>query len=204
LYACRLVRCVGHFFILEKLYYIDVYAHPANQQFVDAAKLMAGSSIEARAAGNYAFEKLVIAYPDYYNSVISTLLAFAWQNRPAQEQFNEGVRPSRIDSDVNAAVYVIGKLPLQWERLYVRDYYLAGASFSGLPSFRGAEFLGARLFGTNFTWADLTSARFNGARLEDWVSYGWRNNSWQQRMLRARESFRRLVDMGAIPIHRQF
>jgi len=158
----------------------------ANQQFIDAAKLMADSSIEARAAGNYAFEKLVLAYPNYYDSVVSTLLAFAWQHRPEHEQFDKGIRPIRVTEDVNAAVYVIGKLPLQWERLYVRDYYLVGASFSGLPSFRGAEFLGATLFAANFTWADLTSAKFNGARLEDWVSYGWQNNSWDKRMVGTR------------------
>jgi uncharacterized protein YjbI with pentapeptide repeats len=67
------------------------------------------------------------------------------------------------------------------------DYYLAGASFSPLHSFKRGEFLGARLFATNFTWADLTGAEFNGARLEDWVAYGWANQSWDQRMRKARD-----------------
>jgi hypothetical protein len=59
----------------------------ANQQFIEAAKLMADEKIEARAAGNYSYEKLVAAYPEYYDPVINTLLAFILQQRPKSEDF---------------------------------------------------------------------------------------------------------------------
>jgi uncharacterized protein YjbI with pentapeptide repeats len=83
---------------------------------------------------------------------------------------------------------VIGKIPLRggYGPFRLVDYYLSGANFSGLESFKGADFSGARLFHAKFVYADLGGAKFDGTRFEDWGAYGWANHSWDQRMKDAR------------------
>jgi uncharacterized protein YjbI with pentapeptide repeats len=158
----------------------------ANQQFVDAAKLMADTAVEARAAGNYSFEKVVAAYPDYAEPVTNTLLAFILGHQPESAKHVAGTKAVLVDQDVRAAVYVLGKMTVAPDNpLELRDYYLAGANFSASKGFRQADFLGATLYATNFTWADLADAQFNGAHLEDWSSYG--TNDWDAHLQAARD-----------------
>jgi uncharacterized protein YjbI with pentapeptide repeats len=157
----------------------------ANQQFIDAAKLMAGKAVEARAAGIYSFEKIVTAYADYLDPVSYTLLAFILQHKPDTQKHVDGSKAILVDQDVSAAVYVLGRMPIKEGNIFdLRDYYLAGANFSVSAAFRGGQFLGTTLYAANFTWADLSDARFDGAHLEDWTSYG--SKEWDTHMQSAR------------------
>ena len=158
----------------------------ANQQFVDAAKLMgATTGVDTRAAGIFSFQRLVEAYPSYYSPVIATLYAFIHGHRPILSA-QTGYRPPRLDESARAATYVLGKLPLQGDAMRFVDLYLVGANFTGAISLDGADFQGAILFAANFTWARLVNAKFNGASMADWQSYGWANGAWDQRMVLAR------------------
>ena len=84
----------------------------------------------------------------------------------------EGSEKARVSDDVMAAIYVIGRLPLQEAPVDMQHLYLVGGSFQGSPGYRGADFSGAALFATNFSGAELTNAVFDGAQMSDWESVG--------------------------------
>lgn len=133
----------------------------ANQQFVEAAKLMSSDQFAARTAGNFAYEKLVEARPEYTKSVRNTLLALVRGKQP-----NEAT--VRTSLEVSAALSTLGKLPISADNPYMfRDLCFAAADFSASTAFKNADFQGAKLYGANFTWAQLQGVRFNGAMLAE-------------------------------------
>jgi hypothetical protein len=152
----------------------------ANQQFIDAAKLMAGKAVEARAAGIYSFEKIVTAYADYLDPVSYTLLAFILQHKPDTQKHVDGSKAILVDQDVSAAVYVLGKMPIKEGNIFdLRDYYLAGTRIFQSPPRLGVanssapHFMQRILLGPTFPMRDSTeliwrigrrTARKNGTR----------------------------------------
>jgi hypothetical protein len=152
----------------------------SNQQFGEAAKLIATESVDARAAGAYSMESLVVARPPYYAPAVNTLKSVVKTHRPRPPA--EGEEQPRVTADIQAVIYVLGRLP-GGRRLEMTDLYLAGGNFSGLSGFRDADFRGAALFATNFSGADLTGAVFDGSQMSDWESVGskrWSYELYQQ------------------------
>jgi hypothetical protein len=137
----------------------------ANQQFGEAAKLIATRNLDARAAGAYSMESLVLGRPQYYGPVVNTLKSLIKTHAPRPA--TEGDEKPKITADVQAALYVLGRLP-GGQPLDMKDLYLAGCDFLGLPGFRAANLRGAALFATNFSGADLTDAFFDGSQMSDW------------------------------------
>src|SRR5262249_10353421 len=103
----------------------------------------------------------------------------------------DGTRPSAISDDVQAAVYVLGRMPLQNGPLDMRNLYLVGADLRSLKQFKGADFSGAQLLRVNFSSADLSGAVFAGTPMADYDSDGkndfsdgvvrkWETEPWER------------------------
>jgi len=104
-------------------------------------------------AGIYPLETLVQVRRDYYMRVLNTLKSTIRRNGPKPTA--EGTEKTRVEDDVMAAIYVIGRPPLQPDPVDMQHLYLVGGSFVGLSGYQGGDFRGATLFATNFSGADL-------------------------------------------------
>jgi uncharacterized protein YjbI with pentapeptide repeats len=142
----------------------------ANQQFGTAATLISKGGLDARSAGIYSMENLVGARPQYYKPVVNTLESMVKMQKP--ESVPDGARPLPVSADIQAAIYVLGRMPQQESPLDMQHTYLVGGDFRGLTGFRGANFKGAVLFATNFSGANLSDTHFDGAQMSDWESFG--------------------------------
>lgn len=127
---------------------------------------MSSKEIAARTAGNFAYQKLVEARPEYTKSVRDTLMALIRGEQP-----DEATVPAGLE--VNAALSTLGQLQISADDVFMfRDLCLTGGDFSASSAFKGADFQGTKLYAANFTWAKLQGARFNGALLADHKRYG--------------------------------
>jgi Pentapeptide repeats (8 copies) len=152
----------------------------ANQQFGAAATLIAKKEDDARAAAVYSMENLVAARSDYYIPVVNTLKSVIKTHRP--RPVPAGARPPKISDDVQAAVYVLGRMPRQKGPLEMQHLYLVGADFRSLQQFQGANFDGSVMFAVNFSAADLSAAMFGGTQMSDWESFG--RDNWSDDVIR--------------------
>lgn len=157
----------------------------ANQQFVDAIKLMGSNEVDVRTGGIHATKRLVEAYPEYYWSVHGTLKSFIVARKPAPNA-RPGQRPPRVTADVRAATSVLGALPRPEGVLRFVDDYLVGADFISGQSLAGADLRGAKLWAADFNYANLRGAFLSGAQMSDFDSYGWADNAWTKRLAEAR------------------
>lgn len=171
----------------------------ANQQFGSAATLIASKSVDARAAAIYSMENLVGSRRNYYMPVANTLKSVIKAHAPGSQI--EGARPSPISDDVQAAVYVLGRMPLaQKGTLDVQHLNFTKADFRSLKAFKGANFSGAVMYAVNFSGADLSKAIFDGVKMSDWQSFGaleWNDKiaeAWQTTKKGERVSFVALLD----------
>ena len=141
----------------------------ANQQFIDASKLAADDSPALSAAGDYAFAKLVRAYPDYCptitNILTNQIATYTSDLNPYHTVM--GTLAPHVPGNIAAAVGVLGSTPLCVPSLQLTDGYMAGASFSPSQSFQGAHLENSWLFGSYMGWANLNSAKFDGAHMSD-------------------------------------
>jgi uncharacterized protein YjbI with pentapeptide repeats len=158
----------------------------ANQQFIDAVKLMGErdgdkDATDANVAGIYSLRKLVETQPDYYALVRNTLMSFI-DRRQSNATYPNGGRPPRVSDAVRAATYVLGILPRNGEALSFVDYYISGSDFSAAKSLSNADFRNTKLYGANFAGANIAGANFNGAAMADWVSYGWADRAFENRL----------------------
>ena len=142
----------------------------ANQQFGAAADLISKDDVDARTAGIYLMENLVAARSEYYTPVVNTLKAVIKTHAP--DPVLAGGRPPAISDEVQAAIYVLGRMPRQNWPLEMRHFYLAHADFRKLKQFQGADFSDSVMFGSNFSGADLSDAIFGGTQMSDWESFG--------------------------------
>ena len=141
----------------------------ANQQFIDASKLAASRSEALSAAGNYAFAKLGLAYPDYCPTITNILTNQIATYTSKLDPYKTVVgRPApHAPGNIAAAVTVLGSTPLCVSSLQLADGYMAGASFSPSQSFRGAHLENAWLFGSYLGWGNFNSAKFDGAHMAE-------------------------------------
>jgi hypothetical protein len=151
----------------------------ANQQFIDASKLSTDKRAEKSAAGNYAFEKLVLAYPEYCTTVSDILRNQIYARGAKMKPPWQGARPPHVESDIMAAVMVLGAIPRCSGPLRLVDAYVAGADFGRTKSFADANFEGAKLYGAYFGWNVLDNAKFNGAGMADRDAYGEDDQAWE-------------------------
>jgi hypothetical protein len=162
----------------------------SNQQFTDAATLIANADADARAAGIYSMAELVSANPDYLTPVINVLRMVIKTHQPKPAA--AGASPPKVTDDVFAAIHVLGRVSTGQPPLDMEDLYLVGGDFTRAKGFRGAKFYSAYLYQTNFSSADLTGALFDGAQMADWQSVGsalwsdafiaqwWGKMAWQR------------------------
>jgi Pentapeptide repeats (8 copies) len=152
----------------------------ANQQFIDASKLSTDQNAEKSAAGNYSFEKLVLAYPEYCATVTDILRSQIYARAAKMKPPKEGAPPLHVKSDIMAAVKVLGAIPRCSGPLRLVDAYLAGADFGRTKSaFADANFEAAKLYGAYFGWNVLDKAKFNGAGMADRDAYGGDDKAWE-------------------------
>lgn len=142
----------------------------ANQQFIDASKLAGDANAQLSAAGNYAFAKLVSAYPEYCPTITSILTnqigEYTAKLNPYQTVM--GKLAPHVTGNVSAAVAVLGSMTRCVDHIQLTDDYLSGiTSFSGSQSFGGADFRNAWLFGSFLGYANFDSAQFDGAHVSD-------------------------------------
>jgi hypothetical protein len=147
-----------------------------NQQFSDAAKLLANNdgkpaSAESRAAAIYSLENIINSRSEYYDPVTKTLLSLL-QSRSDEIQKSKQ-KGQEIGLDLKAALYVIGRFPRPkgYLPLDFPGFYLVGGNFSSSVGYERAEFRGAKLHVANFFDAKLVKAKFGGADMADWQSY---------------------------------
>jgi hypothetical protein len=162
----------------------------SNQQFGQAATLLGHKDVDARLGGIYSMENLVSTNSQYRMPVVNILKAVisAHQNRSVVE----GAPPPKVNDDVLAAIYVLGRLPSSQSGIDLQGLYLVGGDFRSSVGFRGAKFYSAYLYRANFASADLTDANFDGAQMSDWESVGtalwsdqfivdwWGSKAWQR------------------------
>ena len=141
-----------------------------NQQFTEAIKLLSTGTPEATSAAIYSLEAVVLAHRPYYEPVVRTLRALVKSRKPKKMDAERRLEP--IEDQVQAAVHVIGSLPIGDVVLDFQDMYLVGADLGDLKQLNGAEFQGATLYHANFSWSQLKGAKFGGAQMSDWESYG--------------------------------
>jgi hypothetical protein len=157
----------------------------ANQQFIDAVKLLSQSNSDySNAAGIFSFKKLVETNPEYYTLVHHTLMTYIFGHQSDGGYPKDG-KPPRVSDAVRAATYVLGQLSAQDGSLSFVDYFISGSDFSNAKSLQSADFRNTKLFAANFSSADLTGANFNGAAMADWESYGLADG-WDKRLAQAR------------------
>jgi uncharacterized protein YjbI with pentapeptide repeats len=142
----------------------------ANQQFAEAAKLVATANPDATAAGIYSFENVVRTREEYADPVARSLRAYIKGHQAASVE--DGERPIRIKQDAQAALYVLGTLPNSDTPLDFEDMNIAGADFGGLQGLNNANFQGATLYGANFSYVMAQKANFGGSQMGEWESYG--------------------------------
>jgi uncharacterized protein YjbI with pentapeptide repeats len=147
-------------------------AQMTNQQFAEAARLMAGNP-DGRVAAIYAMENIVNSRGEYHSPVVNTLTSMIQTQQRQLVAYPKGSRPPPIGNDMKAALYVIGRFPRPKNPpLDFRGFHLASASFASSRAFREANFRGAKLFAADFTGATLAGAKFEGAEMSDFDAYG--------------------------------
>jgi hypothetical protein len=158
-------------------------AQAVNQQFAEAAKLLASNdgktgNSESRAAAIYSMEHIVDSRKEYRDPVVNTLLSLIRsrvQNKTTPADYKQALE--HIDLDLKAALYVIGRIPRPpKQELELNGLYLVGGVFSSQDGrsigYEGARFRGSKLHSANFRNAKLTGAKFEGADMADWQSHG--------------------------------
>jgi hypothetical protein len=169
----------------------------ANQQFAEAAKLLGPKNTDPSAAAIYSFENVVKTRDEYAQPVVRTLRAYVIERRPAS--MKEGDRPTRIKQDVQAAIYVLARLPATPGSRHFVDMYLAGADLAEM-NLNGADFRGATLYAANFSKAKLTDAQFSGGSFAEWESYGhsaWTESTPTTEQWKEWEKYRYIVNFEA-------
>lgn len=156
-------------------------------RYAKAIALLASGKITERLGGVYALEHLMIESGREHETVIEVLAAFirertgalasddsAWN---AEHHHRGGDDRLGLDTDIQAALTVIGRRPQRPERNHV-DLSLAdlcGADLSDLnlddvwfwrAKLRSAKLLGTRLRGANLAWAQLQDAVLTDAHME--------------------------------------
>jgi uncharacterized protein YjbI with pentapeptide repeats len=156
-------------------------------RYATAIALLASEKITERIGGVYALEHLMIESAREHETVIEVLAAFVREHTGAlvpdesewgAEHHHQGGNDSpRLDTDVQAALTVIGRRPKRRELNEV-DLSLAdlcGADLSSLnfdevwlwrAKLRNAKLLGTSLKGTNLAWAQLQDAMLTDAQMQ--------------------------------------
>lgn len=151
----------------------------ANQQFINASIQSANTSPELSAAGNYALEKLVRAYPDYCPTVASILTAQI-MTRSLAANSAAGTQKPRVPVNIAAAVAMLGLIPRCSGAIALKDGYLAGANFGGSQSYQGSDLRNTKLWGAYLGWATLDDTQFDGAAMADVDAFGGGEADWQK------------------------
>lgn len=156
-------------------------------RYATAIALLASEKITERIGGVYALEHLMIESEREHETVTEVLAAFVREHtgvpmaddsdwRAEHHHQGAGAYP-RPDTDVQAALTVIGRRPRRPERndvdLSLTD--LCGADLSSLnfdkvwlwrAKLRDAKLLGTSLKGTNLAWAQLQDAGLTHAQMQ--------------------------------------
>jgi|ERR1051326_1065197 uncharacterized protein YjbI with pentapeptide repeats len=149
----------------------------ANQQYVEAAKLLKETAPQGRMAGVYALEQAARLQPEFRTTVIAILAGFlrakGHSDPPASIPHRE-----RIDPDAQAAISVLADLNAGERPIPIdfRNAYLVGGKFADnrngkLNAFSKANFQAAILYGAQFNKLDLTDTRFDGSSMADWEAH---------------------------------
>lgn len=151
----------------------------ANQQFINASIQAASATPELSAAGDYALEKLVRAYPDYCPTVAS-ILTTQIMTRSLVVNAASATQKPRVPANIAAAVAMLGIIPRCSGSIALKDGYLAGANFGASQSYQGADLRNTKLWGAYLGWATLDDAQFDGAAMADVDAYGGSEAAWQK------------------------
>lgn len=156
-------------------------------RYARAIALLASDKITERLGGVYALEHLMIESEREHETVLEVLAAFIREHtkEPAAgnltwdaEHHHEGGNDEpRLDTDVQAALTVIGRRPQRAERnpVDLSQADLCGADLSDLnldgvwlwrAKLRSAKLLGTHLKGANLAWAQLQDAGLTDAHMQ--------------------------------------
>jgi hypothetical protein len=141
-----------------------------NQQFTEAIKLIKEGGPDSKTGAIHSLEFVYVARNEYYVPILRTLRAYIYGHKPAD--VIAGAAPTRVTSDIDAALYTLGRMTNKEPPLNLVDAYLVGATFAGLPGLEGADLRSAILYAGNFAWAQLKSVKFHNAKFADSESFG--------------------------------
>ena len=142
----------------------------ANDQYLNAAKLLGENTASSRCAAAFSMAALSSTRVEYTQPVIDTLVALLREHTPNAVS---GV-PQPIGVDDACIVTALGKRTVGAEaiRISMPSYYLVRGSFFGASGFEGADLDGTKLWGADLRYANLAGASFRGAQMDDWKAYG--------------------------------
>jgi len=131
-----------------------------------------------RLGGLYALERLAVDFLREHPTVVEVISAFVRDrvlgsepdgsepSRQNQHEVSVLSRPSRLPTDIQAALTILGRLPQRTGigRGNLSRANLPGADLTG-ANFTGAKLIGANLFRADLLWADLSKADLTRADL---------------------------------------
>ncbi len=143
------------------------YARSSSDDFAEAIKLLGSELRHARLGGIRLLARIAIDHPNEQRTVVGILSSFVVeQTHNLQRRIHGGLPEVVIDTDVQAAITVLGEIPGEpgFSRADLRGSRLYGADLSGLD-LSYADLSGADFTGANLRETDLTAARLYDANL---------------------------------------
>lgn len=136
-------------------------------RFASAVRMLGEQSIPARLGGIYSLQQVARDSDIDRAPVVETLCAFVRDRSPRVDQDDDPYGFSRPATDVQAALYVIGSIPVDGKRqINLSECDLTLADFRGLK-LANATFARSWLCGADFRDAELTNADFSNAALAE-------------------------------------